>query len=1090
MVDGPMADRVALHVSLLGGFEARGGRGELLHITTRKAQGLLAYLAVRPGSAQPRDKLASLLWGESAPADARNNFRQTLFALRQTLGPASRALNVTVDSIVLDGTLVDVDVRRLEWLVARGHPPALVEATDVYRGDFLEGLQVDEAAFEEWLLSERERLRELALAAHARLFRHQRARDPETAIRTGLRLLTLDPLQEPMHRALMQLYVDAGRRPAALRQYQLCVDVLRRELDVEPESATKALYQTILRAAPPPTPTRTSTRAPRHDAVTTAGPRLVGRTSELAHLREALTDLSLHRGSSVLILGETGIGKSRLMTELFGSAAVATRTLVGHSHESERLLAFGPWLEAFRHGGVSRDAEALPRLASTSRTALARLFPELGQTISSGASPIDARILFEAVDQLIATLAAERPLAIALEDLHWADELSGQLFAFVARRSRSRPVLLIGTTRAEDWSETAARPAFDELERDGLLSRMPLAPLSESETVELMRSMARTGTAADVERRGAARIWALSRGNPLVVVEAMHALTDGTTFDPDRLRSVPERIRTLIASRLERLSSRALELVHVAAVIGRQFDFSVLQRASRLDAGDAAAGLEELVRRHVIHGVGDRFDFTHDRIREVAYDVLLPPRRVILHGNAAAALQDVGVDDGDHAMLAHHFRGAEMWEQAWQHFRSAGARALTRAAYAEAAGRFTEALAALERVATTPATLAQGIDIRLDLRTALIPVGDVARVRDVLRQAADAAARLGDASRRAVVSVYLVHYGWLVGDYAAALAEADTAARLADEAGDRGAAMLVDLYCGQIHCTLGNWTLAIDHLRRAISGPLPCSEASTVGRPTIAAQLWLVIALTEVGQFDEAFARADAVLREAETAGHAFHQAHAHLACGLVKLRAGRVVDAIASLERGHMIVEAGGFDRSMVALTTRALLASAYALADRAEDAVRLAGTGDAAGAFPGPRSYITVLFAEALLLAGRVDAARELAEQALAWADGHGERGAAAWALRIVAEAAGRRESPDLVEARATFHAALARAADLEVPPLIAHCHLGLGAIYARASRGADARAELTQAAAAFRALGLTFWRERAEASLSALEADAATT
>ena len=175
MVDGPMADRVALHVSLLGGFEARGGRGELLHITTRKAQGLLAYLAVRPGSAQPRDKLASLLWGESAPADARNNFRQTLFALRQTLGPASRALNVTVDSIVLDGTLVDVDVRRLEWLVARGHPPALVEATDVYRGDFLEGLQVDEAAFEEWLLSERERLRELALAAHARLFRHQRA---------------------------------------------------------------------------------------------------------------------------------------------------------------------------------------------------------------------------------------------------------------------------------------------------------------------------------------------------------------------------------------------------------------------------------------------------------------------------------------------------------------------------------------------------------------------------------------------------------------------------------------------------------------------------------------------------------------------------------------------------------------------------------------------------------------------------------------------------------------------------------------------------------------------------------------------------
>src|SRR5439155_24808880 len=106
-VDGPTADSVALHVSRFGGLEDRGGRGELLHITTRKAQGLLAYLAVRPGWAQPSDKLAWFLWGESAPADARNNFRQTLFALRQTLGPASRALNVTVDSIVLDATLVD-----------------------------------------------------------------------------------------------------------------------------------------------------------------------------------------------------------------------------------------------------------------------------------------------------------------------------------------------------------------------------------------------------------------------------------------------------------------------------------------------------------------------------------------------------------------------------------------------------------------------------------------------------------------------------------------------------------------------------------------------------------------------------------------------------------------------------------------------------------------------------------------------------------------------------------------------------------------------------------------------------------------------
>ena len=1078
-----MADRVALRVTLLGGFEARGGRGERLPITTRKAQGLLAYLAVRPGSAQPRDKLAALLWSESAPADARNNFRQTLFALRQTLGPASRALRVTVDGIALDDTLVDVDVRRLERLVARGHPAALAAATDVYRGDFLEGLRLDESAFEEWLLRERERLREVALAAHARLFRHQRPRDPDAAMRTGLRLLTLDPLQEPVHRALMQLFADAGRRPAALRQYQVCVDVLRRELDVEPESATKALYQTILRAAPPPAGPTIRHRGPRTYAGTTAGPTLVGRTTELSRLREAVIDVARRRGSSILLLGEAGIGKSRLVTEVLAPETVAARAFVGFAHESERSLAFGPWLDAFRNGGVPRDAETLTRLGSNARATLTRLFPELGQPPSSGSSPIDARVLFEAVDQVISTVAADRPLVLVLEDLHWADELSGQLFAFVARRSRSRPVLLVGTARTEDWSESPVRPALDELERDRLLSPLPLGPLSESETLQLVRSMARTGTAHDVARRGGARIWAMSQGNPLVVVEAMHALTDGAAAGAVGLPSLPERIRSLIASRLERLTSRALDLVHVAAVIGRQFEFAVLQRAARLDAAEAAAGLEELVRRHILHGVGNCFDFAHDRIREVAYDALLQPRRAILHRNVAAALQNACVDDDDAAILAHHLRAGEMWEEAAENFRRAGARAMMRAAYTEATGRFTDALAALERLPTTAAILAQSVDIRLELRTALIPLGDVARVRAVLREAADAAVRLGDTRRRATVSVYLVHYAWLIGDYAAALAEVDTAVRLADEAGDAGVAMLAELYHGQIQCTLGNWPLAVEHLRRAIDGLPPGSGAQTVGRPSIAAHLWLVNALTELGHFGEAFARADAALRDATAAGHEFHRAHAHLACGLVNLRAGRIPEAVAFLERGQALVDTGGFDRSMVALTTRALLASAYALADRADDALRLASNLDGIEAFPGGRAYLTGLFAEALLLVGRLDSAHECAERALAWADEQGERAAAAWAMRIAAEVAARAAPPDLARAEATFRAAASRAEDLKMPLLIAHCHFGLGAMYVRASRDAEACSELTEAAASFESLGVALWSKRAETLLGTL-------
>src|SRR5262249_53145793 len=205
-----------------------------------------------------------------------------------------------------------------------------------------------------------------------------------------------------------------------------------------------------------------------------------------------------------------------------------------------------------------------------------------------------------------------------------------------------------------------------------------------------MRAMARTSTADDIERRRASRIWTMSRGNPLVVVEAMHALTSGTALGTGQFPPVPDRIRGLIASRLERLSPLALDLANVAAVIGRQFDFSVLQRASRLDAADAAMGIEELVRRHVIHGVGDRFDFTHERIREVAYEALLPPRRVVIHRAVATALEDPRAEDADHATIGQHFRAGEVWDKAALQLRRAGARALARAAYTEAAGRFSD----------------------------------------------------------------------------------------------------------------------------------------------------------------------------------------------------------------------------------------------------------------------------------------------------------------------------------------------------------------------------------------------------------------
>src|SRR5262245_7826412 len=237
-----------LTLTLLGGFRAHLDPGAPLAFPTRKAQALLAYLAMPPGEAHPRDKLASLLWGNTIETTARTSLRQTLYSLRRSLQLAEdNPLNADGNMVSLEASAVTVDVIEFERQIAEGTPSALADAAALYRGDLLDGLAVQEASFEDWLLGQRERLHETAVRALARLLTHQRAtRSTEAAIQSALRLLALDALQESAHRALMQLYVETGRRAAALRQYELCQSTLRRELKAAPEKETTRLYEEIL----------------------------------------------------------------------------------------------------------------------------------------------------------------------------------------------------------------------------------------------------------------------------------------------------------------------------------------------------------------------------------------------------------------------------------------------------------------------------------------------------------------------------------------------------------------------------------------------------------------------------------------------------------------------------------------------------------------------------------------------------------------------------------------------------------------------------------------------------------------------------
>ncbi|MFZ2491648.1 MAG: response regulator [Thermoanaerobaculia bacterium] len=240
-----------LQLELFGDLRIRNGEGALVTIPARKSQAMLAFLAVKPGQMVSRDKMANTLWNSTAPEQARQSLRQTLSTLRKELtqiSPERRLLVEEGDFLALDPQLIRADVAEFEHLVATGTEESLKQASDMYGGDFLDGFELDEEKFDQWVLAERDRLRRMALRAHTQLLETQTRNGAiDDAIATAQQALRIDPLQESLHRSLMRLYMHGGDLVNALQQFDVCARVLRRELSVEPDAETKALQQQIVR---------------------------------------------------------------------------------------------------------------------------------------------------------------------------------------------------------------------------------------------------------------------------------------------------------------------------------------------------------------------------------------------------------------------------------------------------------------------------------------------------------------------------------------------------------------------------------------------------------------------------------------------------------------------------------------------------------------------------------------------------------------------------------------------------------------------------------------------------------------------------
>jgi DNA-binding SARP family transcriptional activator len=1096
-----MRSKARLLVTLLGGFDARPRFGAPLALPTRKTRALVAYLAMPPGRAHRREKLAALLWGDMPDAQARGNLRQALSRLHKVWATAAApGLLIQGDTVALDPAAIEVDVGAFERGVTDGRPGALEQAVAQYRGDLLEGLAVSERVFAEWLTAERERLRELAIKALERLLAHQRATGADDqALQTARRLLELDPLQEAVHRLVMRLQWRRGHRAAALRQYQLCVELLERELRAEPEAETRQLYQDILRPRRRHRPESPAAAAEVASAVVApAGARaasepatpLVGREAETTRLHALLDAVGGGSSRAVALVGEAGTGRTRLLEEL---AALADRRglrcLVARSHETEQALQLGPWVEALRAGGVFDDLEVLAGLSPGLRADLARVLPELGNGPRGSVLRPNPLAVFTALARLVALAGARRPVVIVLDDFHWADEMSVRLLAFLGRRLNRSATLLAVSVRSEALAGAPLlRQTLEELSSEAQLEWTEVGPLSEADTLRLVRAVAGGQGNPEARDRIAPEVWRLAEGNPFVVLEAVRAWCAGGA-PPLAELLLPDRVARAIVADLDRLDGGARQVASVGAVIGRDVDADLLLRASGLGDDEAVAGLESLMRAGILRRDDERLRFRHERVRVVAAGLLSAPRRALIHRRIAEGLEARSSPDRlPHRELGDHYRGAEAWDKALTHFREAGRQAAARLAYGDAAACFAEARDVCQRLSASTHVGAAGIDVEVELGSALHQLGDVDRALEHFRRAEAWSIAAGDHSRAARSLAALSDVHTSRGLYR-------TAIQLAHRAltAPSGGSDTPELW-GWLRQSLVRASYAagdygtVVSVARATLDDLDGEPATLVFHtpliPSVGLEGFLALALSALGQFEDALAAGGEAVRIAEKVSRSPELTWANYCLGRVMFEQGDAGQAVGYLERAFALT------REWEPATTRrpstaprpftefaaTALGLAHAAAGRLDSALDLTAAGvAAANARPFCLAGLLEIQGSVLLAAQRLDEAAATASTALETARAHGERGHEAWALRLLGDIA--RRQPVVGPAVDHFDSACALADRLQMRPLAARCRLERAEVLYRAGRHSEAAPSLRWAIEEFRAMEMTAWLGRAE-------------
>jgi DNA-binding SARP family transcriptional activator/tetratricopeptide (TPR) repeat protein len=687
---------------VLGPLEVVDG-GRVLDLGGRKQRALLAVLLLESNRQVSRDRLIDALWEDDPTSSAGKALQVYVSGLRKVLG-RNRVLT-TAGGYLLHVERGEVDLADFEQLYADGrHDDALA----LWRGAPLAEFAQQRFAQGEIARLEQRRLdclearieRDLAESRHAQLVGELEA------------LVRLHPLRERFRELYLLALYRCGRQGDALAAYQDARTVLVGELGVEPRKQLRELHQSILRQDPgleivPDVDLEPDARV------------FVGRESELAELDGALNDAIAGRGRLVLLVGEPGIGKTRVAEKLIESArARGARVRVGRCWEASGAPAFWPWVHALRSGAEG----APPELASLLR----------GEPISSESESARFR-LFDMVAGFLRSSSDEQPLVLFLDDMHAADEPSLLLLQFAAREIATAHVLIVAAFR--DLDPLPGRELVStlaDLASEPVTTRISLHGLAEEDVAAFLALAAADLASADLT----AELVEETNGNPLFVAETVRLLTlEGRI-------TMPESVRDVIARRLAHLSVETSSLLAAASVLGREFELDVLARMTDLTVDALLDALDEASAARIVAGAPGGFRFDHMLIRDVLYEGLTAPRRIRLHRLAIDALEEVHTSDsGAHlAELAHHATAGNDFGRALEWAKAAGHRALNLLAYEEAARLYRAAFDALEHA--RPDDDATRCELLISLGEAESRIGNSAGTREACLAAASIARRL------------------------------------------------------------------------------------------------------------------------------------------------------------------------------------------------------------------------------------------------------------------------------------------------------------------------------------------------------------